>query len=89
MLSPPRNGSLHIHTGLSLQSLSSPSACKVLDPSNPHVGNSLWEETGSFKIFVLERKFAVGSYPSIQIYYALIFIIIAPNFSLFYTNNIS
>ena len=52
---------------LSTQSLLSPVAWFVLEPSNPQIGSS----PSPVMIFVLERSFGVGSVPSIQMYSAL------------------
>ena len=65
--SPPRIGSGTEYTGISTQSLLSPVAWLVLEPSKPHTGSGAPSGT----IFVLERSFAVGSVPSIQMYSAL------------------
>jgi hypothetical protein len=65
--SPPRIGSGKLATGLSTQSLLSPVAWLVLEPSNPQIGRS----APSGRMFVFERQIAVGSVPSIQMYSAL------------------
>ena len=65
-LSRPRSGSGHTKTGLSTQSLLSPGACSVLDPSKPQIPGS----APSAMIFVLLRRSGVGSTPSIQMYSA-------------------
>lgn len=67
-MSPPRIGSGQENTGCSTRSEAWPSAWFVLDPSKPQMGSSAL----SARIFVLERSFAVGSVPSIQMYSALI-----------------
>ena len=64
---PPRIGSGQSNTGMSTQSLLSPVAWLVLEPSKPQSGNG----APSARIFVFERSFAVGSVPSIQMYSAL------------------
>jgi hypothetical protein len=56
-------------TGLSTQSDESPGAWLVLEPSKPQMGHSLGI---SATTLVLERRRAVGSVPSIQMYSALI-----------------
>ena len=66
-LSPPRIGSGQWNTGLSTQSLLSPVAWLVLEPSKPQIGSSAPSGT----IFVFERSLEVGSVPSIQMYSAL------------------
>ena len=66
MLSPPRIGSGHENTGLSMQSLLSPGAWLVDEPSKPHTGGVL----PSAMILVFERSSGVGSVPSIQMYSA-------------------
>src|SRR5262245_49713503 len=66
-LSPPRIGSGQLNTGLSTQSLLSPVAWLVLEPSKPQIGSSAPSGT----ILVFERSLAVGSVPSIQMYSAL------------------
>ena len=65
--SPPRIGSGQETTGLSTQSLLSPAAWLVLEPSKPQIGSSL----PSSMILVFERSFDVGCVPSIQMYSAL------------------
>ena len=64
---PPRIGSGQTNTGMSTQSLLSPVAWLVLEPSKPHFGGSAPSGT----IFVFDRSLAVGSEPSIQMYSAL------------------
>ncbi len=64
---PPRMGSGAMNTGSSTQSLLSPVAWFVLEPSNPQTGGS----SPSGTIFVFDRNLAVGSVPSIQMYSAL------------------
>ena len=64
---PPRIGSGHEKTGISTQSLRSPVAWFVLEPSKPHVGSG----APSGMILVFDRSLAVGSVPSIQMYSAL------------------
>jgi acyl-CoA synthetase (AMP-forming)/AMP-acid ligase II len=64
--SRPRSGSGQTKTGLSTQSLLSPGACSVLDPSKPQIPGS----APSGMIFVLLRMSGVGSTPSIQMYSA-------------------
>ena len=66
-LSPPRIGSGHENTGFSTQSELLPGAWLVLDPSKPQIGSS----APSARTFVFERRRAVGSVPSIQMYSAL------------------
>ncbi len=65
-LSLPRSGSAQMYTGLSTQSLLSPGACSVLDPSKPQMPGS----ASSAMILVLLRSNGVGSTPSIQMYSA-------------------
>src|SRR5512136_2151716 len=67
-LSPPRIGSGHENTGRSTQSELEPGAWLVLEPSKPQIGRSL----PSCRTFVFDRRRAVGSVPSIQMYSALI-----------------
>jgi hypothetical protein len=67
-LSPPRTGSGHENTGRSTQSEFEPGAWFVLEPSNPQIGRS----SAFGRTFVLDRRRAVGSVPSIQMYSALI-----------------
>src|SRR3990172_9549935 len=67
LLSPPRSGSGQTNTGLRTQSEFDPGAWLVLDPSKPQIGGSC--PTGT--ILVLDRSFAVGFEPSIQLYSAL------------------
>ena len=56
-----------MNTGLSTQSLLSPVAWFVLDPSKPQIGSS----ASSATILVFEPQLGVGSVPSIQMYSAL------------------
>ena len=65
-LSPPRMGSGTTLTGFSTQSEFSPGACSVLEPSNPQIGG--WSPVGTTIVF--DRSFAVGFWPSIQMYSA-------------------
>jgi hypothetical protein len=65
--SPPRIGSGKLATGFSTQSLLSPVAWLVLEPSKPQMGSS----APSGRTFVFERHSDVGSVPSIQMYSAL------------------
>ncbi len=67
MLSPPRIGSGHEKTGFNTQSEAVPGAWLVLEPSKPQMGRFL----PLSRIFVFERRRAVGSVPSIQMYSAL------------------
>jgi hypothetical protein len=64
---PPRIGSGQENTGWSTRSEAWPSAWLVLEPSKPQIGSA----SPSARILVLERSFAVGSVPSIQMYSAL------------------
>jgi hypothetical protein len=66
-LSSPRIGSGHENTGRSTQSEFEPGAWFVLEPSKPQIGRSLL----SFRTLVFDRRRAVGSVPSIQMYSAL------------------
>ena len=52
---------------MSTQSLRSPVAWFVLEPSKPHSGSA----APSARILVFDRSFGVGSVPSIQMYSAL------------------
>src|SRR6476469_10208607 len=64
--SPPRIGSWQENTGWSTQSLLSPVACSVDEPSKPQIGRSL----PSCMILVFERSSGVGDTPSSQMYSA-------------------
>lgn len=70
MSSPPRIGSGQEKTGLRTRSEECPSAWFVEDPSKPQIPSSA-PLASSARIFVLERSFAVGWVPSIQMYSAL------------------
>jgi hypothetical protein len=72
----PRKGSGYTATGRSTQSDALPGAWFVLEPSNPQIGRSA-RSSWSSRIFVFERKRAVGSVPSIQMYSALM-VTVAP-----------
>jgi hypothetical protein len=61
------HGSGQTNTGFSTQSEFDPGAWFVLDPSKPQIGGASLAGT----ILVLERSFAVGLVPSIQMYSAL------------------
>ena len=65
-LLPPRMGSGQVKTGFNMQSLDSPVAWLVDEPSKPQIGGSL----PSARTLVLERSSGVGSVPSIQMYSA-------------------
>ncbi len=67
LFSPPRMGSGTTNTGCSTQSELLPGAWFVLDPSKPQIGSS----APSGRTFVFDRRRAVGSVPSIQMYSAL------------------
>jgi hypothetical protein len=67
LLAPPRIGSGHVNTGWSTQSELLPGAWLVLEPSKPQIGGSAL----SARILVFDRRRAVGSVPSIQMYSAL------------------
>jgi hypothetical protein len=60
-------GSGYEATGCSTQSELLPGAWLVLEPSKPQIGSSL----PSARILVFDRRRAVGSVPSIQMYSAL------------------
>ena len=64
---PPRRGSGHVNTGFNTQSLCSPVACSVDEPSKPQIGITV---APSFRIFVFDRSSGVGDVPSIQMYSA-------------------
>ena len=66
MLLPPRMGSGHDHTGRSTQSLLSPGAWLVDEPSKPQIPGS----APSVTILVLLRRSGLGVVPSIQMYSA-------------------
>src|SRR5262249_51365596 len=70
-LSPPRIGSGHTNTGRNTQSDALPGAWFVLDPSKPQIGK-LGRSALPVRTFVFDRRRAVGSVPSIQMYSPLI-----------------
>ena len=55
-------------TGFKRQSESPPSACRVEEPSNDHIGHSSTVPPKSDLIIVLLLKLCVGSNPSSQMY---------------------
>ena len=57
-----------MNTGFRRQSESPPSACRVEDPSNDHIGHSSTVPPKSLLIIVLLLMLCVGSYPSSQMY---------------------
>ena len=70
--SPPRTGSGQANTGWSTQSELLPGAWFVLEPSKPQMGRSSAFVAGlPVSTLVFERRRAVGSVPSIQMYSAL------------------